>query len=109
MVKSTDRIGVLQLNVRHFIIEEYDKPLELVRWCDERDISVVVLCETFLCAPDCKGWHKNKCKRPVLIPGWTWVGRPRREREGGRVGFLIKQTISFRPRDDLQVQGAEDL
>ena len=106
MASKKEGIGVLQLNTQAGFS---NKATGIAQWCLAHGVKVAALSETFLCEPDCKGRHRGKCRRYTSIQGWTFVGKPRAGREGGGVGFLIQDDVSFREREDLQVEGVEDV
>ena len=77
-------------------------------WCEVHRVEIAAVAETWLCDASCQGRHKFKCQRMNAKKGWNWVGRSRKGRTGGGVGILIKDTVAYSVRDDLNTDGVED-
>ena len=90
-------VKVLQLNMGG---GWWWKVEEVVRYAERHGITVVVVCETWLCTAECEDTSRHYCHVDVEVEGWRWVGRERRTRGGG-VGFLVHDSVCFRPRPDL--------
>lgn len=84
----------------------HSKVGEVVEFCEDEKIDVIVVSETWLCAEACERLH-DQCVSHVKVPGWSWVGRAREGGQGGGVGFLVRDGVSFCPRPDLSCVGAE--
>jgi len=98
-------VEILFLNTRG----GFPKKSTFVRkWCEQSRIQVAAIVETHLCSQSCQGQHRFRCIRMRPMRGWTWVGRSREGRKGGGVGFLIRDGVAYRVREDLETQGAED-
>ena len=62
----------------------------------EQKVGIVIMCET---------WLNNKSPPLPPMKGYTFVGKPRIDRKGGGVGFLIRKDIIFRRKEELEVNG----
>jgi len=78
------------------------------KWCEQSRVQVAAIVETHLCSQNCLGQHRFRCIRMKQVRGWTWIGRSREGRKGGGVGFLIREGVAYRVREDLQTEQAED-
>ena len=58
----------------------------------EQIVGIVIMCET---------WLNNKSPPLPPMKGYTFVGKPRIDRKGGGVGFLIRKDIIFRRKEEL--------
>ena len=85
------------------------KAIRIRNWCEAHHVEVAAMVETWLCDAGCQGRHLFKCQRMRAKKGWNWVGRSRKGRTGGGVGFLIKDTVAYSVRPDLSTDGVEDL
>ena len=61
----------------------------------EQKADVVMINET---------WLNNKSPPLPLIAGYKFVGKPRSDRKGGGVGFLIRNDIIFRRKESLELE-----
>ena len=93
---------ILHLNCRGALRYKYQ---EIVAWCNENECVVAAISETWTCHDSCRIAHR--CAKVPQIPGWHWVERPRKT-QGGGVGFLIRDEVTYRERSDLRTEGAED-
>ena len=62
----------------------------------EQRVGIVIICET---------WLNNKSPPLPPIKGYTFVGKPRIDRKGSGVGFLIRKDIIFRRKSELEIDG----
>ena len=77
-------------------------------WSEEENVDIVAVTETWLCPQGCQNKHLGRCQRMGCMRGWNWVGRARQERYGGGVGFLLRNTVAYCVRADLQTPEVED-
>lgn len=94
-----------QINIQRGL-ERQGKIYEIVEWCDELSIDLVAISETGLCPENC--FSEHRCAVVPHIDGWKWVGAGRSIRGGG-VGFLIRNSIPFDVRRDLNTRGVEQI
>jgi len=92
-----------QINIQRGL-ERQGKIYEIIEWCDELSIDLVAISETGLCPDNCFSQHR--CAVVPPIEGWKWVGAGRSIRGGG-VGFLIRNSIPFDVRRDLNSRDVE--
>jgi len=81
------------------------KTPEVLHWCEQHGCDIICVTETWLCGRECA--HDHECRRAQDFKGWIFHGRGRedgRERGGG-VGFLVRDSVPFRPRQDLENEG----
>ena len=69
-------------------------------------IDVVAVSETDLCPEECHRDHA--CARVSNLNGWTWIGKARNN-HGGGVGFLLRNTVAFKVRQDLADRNVEQI
>ena len=87
--KKSDFLQILQYNV-HGISGKRDDLCSLLNKCN---IDIAVVCETWL--------KKNSsCK----FTNYTFTGESRVNKSGGGVGFLVRDDLKFRTRDDLRIE-----
>ena len=60
----------------------------------EQKVGIVLICET---------WLNNKSPPLLSIKVYKFIGKPRIDRKGGGVGFLIRNDIMFRRKESLEV------
>ena len=86
---------ILQLNIRSLLAHQHELK-QLLQDLGKKNSSmdVVLLCETFL---------TKKTIGMVNVAGYTHVGNYRNTKKGGGVSILIKDGISYRRRQDLDV------
>ena len=99
---AVDMSRILQLNCQGAF--RY-KASEVVDWLERNDGVMAAISETHLCEEQCTKAHA--CAVVPQLPGWQWIGRPRNI-QGGGVGFLIKDSVTFQQRPDLRTQEVED-
>ena len=49
-------------------------------------------------------WLNNKSPPLPPIDGYKFVGKPRLDRKGGGVGFLIRDDVIFRRKENLEIE-----
>ena len=81
------------------------KVFEIIEWCNSLDVDLVAICETGLCPEYCGLAHA--CAEIPEIDGWRWTCKSRNI-HGGGVGFLIRDTVVAKPRDDLSASEVEE-
>ena len=86
---------VLQLNIRSILAHQHELK-QLLRDLEKKNssIDVVLLCETFL---------TKKTIGMVNVVGYTHVGNYRNTKKGEGVSILIKDGISYKRRQDLDI------
>ena len=92
---SNYNLLVLQLNIRSILAHQHELK-QLLRDLEKKNssIDVVLLCETFL---------TKKTIGMVNVAGYTHVGNYRNTKKGGGVSILIKDGISYKRRQDLDI------
>ena len=60
----------------------------------EQKVGILIINET---------WLNNRSPPLPEIKGYTFIGKPRIDRKGGGIGFLIRKDIKFRRKEDLEV------
>ena len=92
---SNYNLLVLQLNIRSILAHQHELK-QLLRDLEKKNssIDVVLLCETFL---------TKKTIGMVNVVGYTHVGNYRNTKKGGGVSILIKDGISYKRRQDLDI------
>ena len=80
---------MLQLNCRGIksTLDELDELLAQLKYPD-----IIIISET---------WLKEGESKYVDIKGYNYEDVPREHKKGGGVGILIKDTLVYRPRIDL--------
>jgi len=79
---------------------------ETANWANKEKIDVVAVSESGLCPEDCTRDHF--CAKVPELDGWTWVGKPRNI-HGGGVGFLLRDNVAFKVRQDLSDRAVEQI
>ena len=91
---SNYNMNILQLNIRSLLAHQHELKVLLQQLCNKNSpIDVVALSKTFL---------TKKVEKLVNIFGYILHSNCRTECKGGRVCFLIKKGIHYRPRRDLE-------
>ena len=86
---------VLQHNIRSLLPNQTQlKQLMHTLKMKDSEVDLCLLCETFL---------SDKTNRLTHIPGYTVVENHHKNSKGGGVAILVKNGISFRRRQDLDV------
>ena len=86
---------VLQLNIRSLLVHQLE--LNQLKHMTEKKnswIDLILLCETFL---------SKQTVNMVNVPGFTHIDNYRKNKKGGGVSILIREGISFKCRQDLEV------
>ena len=93
--KGNYNLILLQLNIRGLLSHQDDLKLLLHQLQNKNtSIDIVLLCETFL----------NKKIEPLInIPGYTIITNNRKHNKGGGTAILIKNTLTYRRRKDLDI------
>ena len=60
----------------------------------EQKVGVVMICET---------WLNNNSPPLPPVNGYVFVGKPRLDRKGGGVGFLIRKDLIYRRKSELEI------
>ena len=86
---------ILQLNLRCLLAHELELKILLNTLNNENlPVDAVVLSETFL----------SKCTEKLTnTPGYTLITNSKKDSKGGEVGILIKNNITYKCRQDLEV------
>ena len=92
IVKAEDLL-VLQWNLRG-IRGKLNDIEDFLNNTLEQKVGIVIICET---------WLNNNSPPLPPITGYTFIGKPRLDRKGGGVGFLIRKDILFRRKTELEV------
>jgi len=79
---------------------------ETMNWANSEKIDVVAVSESGLCPEDCRMDHS--CASVPKRVGWTWIGKARNI-HGGGVGFLLRDNVAFKVREDLGDRGVEQI
>ena len=88
-------LAVLQLNIRSILAHQQELKQLLVNLVNHNSrIDVVLLCETFL--------SKNTINM-INIPGYMHIGNYRKDCKGGGVLILLKNSIPYIRREDLDI------
>ncbi len=92
---SEQTTKTLHLNVRS-IPDKFDNLKLLLSSLTEQNIHLdfILLCETFLTEINVNMYQ---------LPGYTFVYKNRNSTKGGGVEIYVKDTIKFKPRDDIAV------
>ena len=92
---SNYNLLVLQLNIQSILVHQHELK-QLLRDLEKKNssVDVVLLCETFL---------TKKTIDMVKVAGYTHVGNYRNTKKGGGVSILIKDGISYKRRQDLDI------
>ena len=93
--KGNYNLILLQLNIRGLLSHQDELKLLLQKLHSKNtSIDIVLLCETFL----------NKKIEPLInIPGYTIITNSRTQSKGGGTAILIKNTLTYRRRKDLDI------
>ena len=98
-IESTENIGVdindlaiMQLNSRGLISKQSELSRLLYDTLGEHKVDIVILCET---------WLTKESEKRLHFPGYSYYGRFRKNKKGGGVGFLIKEGLHYKPKQDL--------
>ena len=85
---------ILQWNTRG-LRGKHDAVVNLLNNILEQKVDIVMINET---------WLNNKSPPLPPIAGNKFVGKPRSDRKGGGVGFLIRNDIIYRRKENLEVE-----
>ena len=94
-IVGTQDLLVLQWNLRG-ILGKLNDIEDFLNNTLEQKVGIVIICET---------WLNNNSPPLPPIKGYTFVGKPRLDRKGGGVSFLIRKDILFRMKIELEVNG----
>ena len=85
----------MQLNIRSVLAHQHELK-QLLQMLEKKNsrIDAVSPCETFL--------TKNTANM-VNIPGYTHIGNFRTKKKGGGVSILLKEGLSYKRREDLDI------
>ena len=92
---SSEDLLIIQWNLRG-LRGKLDDIGDLLNNTLEQKVGIVIICET---------WLNNKSPQLPPIKGYKFMGKPRIDRKGGGVGFLIRNDIIFRRKEELEVKG----
>ena len=92
-VNSHDLL-ILQWNTRG-LRGKYDAVTNLLNHVLEQKAAIIMVNET---------WLNNKSPQLPPIDGYKFVGKPRLDRKGGGVGFLIRDDVIFRRKENLEIE-----
>ena len=94
ITQSPRDLSVLEINVRG-LVNKQDELLKFFRSITQMGrVDVVILVET---------WLTKESESRVKIPGYNYYGLPRSHKKGGGVGFLIRNELSYKKREDLHL------
>ena len=85
---------ILQWNTRG-LRGKHDTISNFINNVLEQKVDIVMINET---------WLNNKSPPLPPIAGYKFVGKPRTDRKGGCVGFLIRDDIIFRRKESLEIE-----
>ena len=83
---------VLQLNVRGLIGKQQQLSDLLCKCTKKGKVDVIILIET---------WLTKESASRINMPGYTYVGKIRKAKKGGGVGFLVRNNLVYKTRNDL--------
>ena len=87
-------LNILQYNVRGILSKTHDLT-DLLSNVANNKIDVVILCET---------WLTNANTNRLHIPGYSYEGIARSNKKGGGVGFLVRNDLKYRRKEDLEIK-----
>ena len=90
---SAQDLLILQWNTKG-LREKLDDILDFLKNTLEQKVGIVTICET---------WLNSKSPPLPSINGYTFIGKPRIDRKGGGVGFLVRKDIVFRRKETLEI------
>ena len=92
-VESTKQdLCILQLNVRGLIGKQQQLPDLLCKCTQQGKIDVLILVET---------WLTKESMSHINMPGYSYVAKIRKTKKGSGVGFLVRNNLAYKIRDDL--------
>ena len=89
--EKTD-LCVLQYNIRGLASKQKELQNLLGNCTTSGQVDVVILSET---------WLTKESEKCININGYEYYGKNRDTKKGGGVGFLIRNTLRYKPRPDL--------
>ena len=91
LVSNNNDLRIVQLNIRGLKgkLDELDSLL-----CRLKYPEVIILNET---------WLKDSDTNRIKINNYVFKGKPRENKKGGGVGFLIRTNVIYRQRHDLEL------
>ena len=92
--KNEHDLLVIQWNTRG-LRSKYETITEFLNNKLEQKADVIMINET---------WLNNKSPPLPPLPGYKFVGKPRTDRKGGGVGFLIRDDVIFRRKENLEIE-----
>ena len=92
--KNNHDLLIMQWNTRG-LRSKYGALIEFLNNKLEQEADIIMINETWL----------NTHNPPLPpIPGYKFVEKPRVDRKGGRVGFLIRDDVIFRRKENLEIK-----
>ena len=79
----------MQYNIRGLLGKQRDLTSFLSKCTIQGRVDVVILSET---------WLTKESESRVNVPGYEYYGVPRKSKKGGGVGFLVRNTVAYKPQ-----------
>ena len=92
-----DNLNLLQINVRGLIGKQNNLQSLLDKLENNSNIRCILLCKT---------WLNKDTKKLISFINRSFIGRERNTKKGGGVGFLLRNDLIARKRDDLCISSA---
>ena len=92
-----DNLNLLQINVRGLIGKQNNLQSLLDKLENNSNIHCILLCET---------WLNEDTKKSISFENHSFIGRECNTKKGGGVGFLLRNELIARKRDDLCIISA---
>ena len=92
-----DNLNLLQMNVRGLVGKQNKLQSLLDNLENYSNIHCLLLCET---------WLTEETKKLIGFNNHNFIGRERKTKKGGGVGFLLRNELIARKRDDLCIASA---
>ena len=92
--KNEHDLLIIQWNTRG-LRSKYETITEFLNNKLEQKADVILINAT---------WLNNKSPPLPPLPGYKFVGKPRTDRKGGGVGFLIRDDVVFRRKENLEIE-----
>ena len=92
--KNDHDLLILQWNTKG-LRGKYDTLTDFLNNVLEQKADIIMVNET---------WLNNQSPPLLLITGYKFVGKPRSDRKGGGVGFLIRDDVIFRGKENLEIK-----